>query len=325
MTPRPAAWWPVLLLLLGLLVPALSPATPPAGRAVALTFDDAPRPAGHALTTARRQALLLEALASRGVTAAFFLTTRGLSQSPDGKARVRAYAEAGHRIANHTHTHPWAHRVSAADFLADVDRAEALLRDLPNRRPWFRFPYLDEGRTPERTAALAEGLAERGLRHGYVTIDDYDWYLDQRYQEAVAAGRPVDLEALGQLYVDLLLDAARFYDDAAVGALGRSPAHVLLLHENDLAALFVDDLIDAFREAGWRIVSPDEAYADPLAAQVPTTRFTMQGRVAALAAERGRSPRTFDLWSSDEARIDAFLAQRAVFGAPASAEAPAAP
>jgi len=319
---------------LGLVLPALAGQVPGADdgaqpappaqptRRIALTFDDAPRDPGVALTTQERSEKLLQALASRQVTAAFFVTTQGLARNPDGHARIMAYARAGHRIANHTHTHPWAHRVPVQDYLAEIDRAEALLDGFPNRRPWFRFPYLDEGRTPERTAALAAGLKERGLINGYVTVDNYDWYLDRRYQQAVSQGRSVDHQALGQLYVDLLLDAARFYDDAAVGALGRSPAHVLLLHENDLAALYVDDLIDALRDQGWQIISPDQAYADPIASMIPTTRFTMQGRVAALAAQRGRSPRTFDLWSSDEARIDLFIDYREVFGPAPSTEAP---
>ena len=298
---------------------APAPTTAPLRR-IALTFDDAPRPADAALSAERRADLLLEALSSREVTAAFFVTTRGLDEQTDGRARVRAYAEAGHLIANHTHTHPWAHKTEIDAYIDEIDRAESLLDGLPNRRPWFRFPYLDEGRTPERTAALAAALDERGLVNGYVTVDNYDWYLDRRYQEAVRDDLAVDEDALRQTYVDLLVDAARFYDDAAVGALGRSPAHVLLLHENDLAALYVDDLIDAFRAEGWQIISPDEAYADPIAQEIPTTRFTMQGRVAALAAQAGRAPRTFDLWSSDEARIDGFLRYRKVFGE--AAEAP---
>lgn len=310
----------LLLFVLALWAPATAgpPAPTQTPRRIALTFDDAPRRAQHAMTTEERRVALLEALASRGVTAAFFVTTRGFEEQEDGRARVRSYAEAGHLIANHTHTHPWAHKVKAKRYLQEVDRAEKLLEGLPNRRPWFRFPYLDEGRRQPQVDAIAAGLAERGLVNGYVTVDNYDWYLDKRYQEAVEAGLVVDERALAALYIDLLVDAARFFDDAAVGALGRSPVHVLLLHENDLAALYVDELIDALRARGWEVVSPDVAYADPIAARIPKTLFTMQGRVAALADESGRAPRTFDLWASDETRIDAQIRWRKVFVAPAA-------
>lgn len=286
----------------------------PPARRIALTYDDAPRSEGLAMSISDRTEGLSGGLRDRGVVAAFFVTTRGMQQQKDGAARLQRFAADGHLLANHTHTHPWAHKTKVADYLADIDTAEARLEGLPNRRAWFRYPYLDEGRTPEKVAALSAGLADRGLMNGYVTIDNYDWHIDQRLQQALKAGRTVDYDKLGHLYTDMLLDAARFFDDAAVAALGRSPVHVLLLHENDLAALYVDELIDAFEAAGWEIVSPDEAYADPVATMTPVTRFTGQGRVAALSADSGRSPRTFDLWASDEARIDRMIERRGIFG-----------
>jgi hypothetical protein len=114
----------------------------------------------------------------------------------------------------------------------------------------------------------------------------------------------------------LILGAVEFYDSLAVSTLGRSPAHVLLLHENDLAAAFVDDLVIALRVAGWTIVSPDEAYADPIASIVPQTLMTRQGHVGALAVDAGADPRTFSHRAIEEEQIDAMLEERGVFGEP---------
>ncbi len=69
--------------------------------------------------------------------------------------------------------------------------------------------------------------------------------------------------------------------------IGRSPKHVLLLHENDLAALYVDDLAQLLREKGWKIISPVEAYGDPIAANVPDVLLNNQGRIAAIAKAGG--------------------------------------
>ena len=65
--------------------------------------------------------------------------------------------------------------------------------------------------------------------------------------------------------------------------LGRSPKHVLLLHENDLAALFIKDLIKHIRESGGKIISPAEAYKDPIADFIPNVLMNNQGRIAAIA------------------------------------------
>ncbi|MEO1311946.1 MAG: hypothetical protein AAFV51_13435, partial [Pseudomonadota bacterium] len=189
---------------------------------------------------------------------------------------------------------------------------------IENLRPWFRFPFLDEGRDPAKVAAIAEGLEARGLANGYVTVDTYDWHMERRLQDALRDGRAVDYDKLGRLYVDMSLYAAEFYDGIAVQTLGYSPVHVLLLHENDLAALYATDLVKAFRDAGWEIVGPDAAYGEAL--PTPETVRTSQGRVFALAADAGRSRRTMWTWAIDEEMLDLMLERRGAIEPPAAAD-----
>lgn len=281
---------------------------------IALTFDDAPRGVGPAFEGAARGAALIKALRDNEIgPVAFFVYTKNMARA-DGRERIENYAAAGHLVANHSHEHPWLKDTLTADYISGIDKAEELLENFENRRPWFRFPYLDEGRPREKRDSVRSALRARGLRNGYVTIDNYDWYMEAQWLKAVRQGRPVDSEALGAAYVEMLLGAVRFYDGLAVQSLGRSPAHVLLLHENDLAALFIGDLAAALRAEGWKIISPDEAYADPVADIVPYTLMTRQGHVAALAVEAGLDPRTLTHLAIEEDQIDVFLAARKVFG-----------
>ena len=69
--------------------------------------------------------------------------------------------------------------------------------------------------------------------------------------------------------------------------LKRSPKHVLLLHENELAALFLGDLIEHVKSKGWKIISPEAAYKDSIANITKDLKFNKQGRVAALAHDKG--------------------------------------
>jgi peptidoglycan/xylan/chitin deacetylase (PgdA/CDA1 family) len=228
-----------------------------------------------------------------------------------GEARIRAYVDAGHVIANHSHSHLWLNRTAAADYVADIDKAQAWLRGRPGYRPWFRFPFLDEGRRDlAKRDALRAALRERGLRNAYVTIDNYDWHLDALASQARREGRAIDHAALRDLYVETLLGAANFTDRMALEAIGRSPAHVLLLHETDLAAMFVDDLAAALKRDGWRIVAIDEAYRDPIAAAEPDTWFLNAGRVAALAHIKGKEPRTLFHERTDEAVLTRLFRER---------------
>lgn len=262
-----------------------------AERRIAISFDDAPRSAGAWLTPDGRTSMLIDGLREAGVQqAAFFVNPDFVTRTngAGGEARIAAYAAAGHVIANHGFGHQRLSAVSVEAYVADIDAAEAWLAGQPGRRPWFRFPYLDEGRTDHaKRDAVRAALAQRGLVNGYVTIDASDWNIENLTIAAVAAGTPVDRARLRDHYVSAHVESANFYDDLAVRTLGRSPAHMLLLHETDVAALFIADLVAALRADGWTIISADEAYADPIARMVPDTRSAQGTLTEAMAWERG--------------------------------------
>ena len=255
-------------------------------RRVAFSFDDAPTGDSVIMSGEERSQRILDALQEGGVEEAILFAVSSRID-PATIGRMHAYAEAGHVIASHSHTHPNLHNVGSKAFLADVGTAHEILSGLPGFQPYFRFPYLNEGATIEERDAVRAGLKTLGYRAGYATIDNYDFYIDRLLREAREDGRAVDLEAVGALYVEMILGAAIHYDDAACTWLGRSPAHMLLLHENDVAALFLPALIAALKAAGWEIITASEAYADPIANVVPDTLFLGQGQVAALAAVAG--------------------------------------
>jgi peptidoglycan/xylan/chitin deacetylase (PgdA/CDA1 family) len=303
------------LLLAALFLPlAASAAAEAPTKRIAFSFDDVPRQAGGFFTPDERTRRLIEGLRRGRVAQAGFFVTTGNLQRPDGaggEARIDSYVAAGHVIANHSTTHPWLRRTAAENYVLDIDRAEAWLRGRPGYRPWFRFPFLDEGgRDTAKRDAIRAALAERGLSNAYVTVDNYDWHLDALAGAARREGRALDLNALRDLYTETLVGTADFYDRIAVETLGRSPIHVLLLHETDIAALFIADLAAAFRADGWEIVTIDEAYRDPIAAAEPDTWFLGSGRVAALAQIAGREPRTLVHERTDEAVLARLFAER---------------
>ena len=90
-------------------------------------------------------------------------------------------------------------------------------------------------------------------------------------------GEKINLENLKKLYVDHMWSAIMFYDQVAAEYLGRSPKHILLLHDIDTTALFIDDLVKYIRKKGWEIISPLEAYQGPHC-QVFTEDISQQSR-----------------------------------------------
>jgi len=104
-----------------------------------------------------------------------------------------------------------------------------------------------------------------------------------------------------------------FYDNIAQKTLGRSPKHVLLLHENDMAALFIADLIEHIRLQGWKVISPQEAYEDPIASTIPDVLFNGQGRVAAIAKSKGWDEKLLIDGGSSEVYLDNYFQKHHVF------------
>lgn len=265
---------------------------PVAGKRIALSFDDVPRGAGAFLTPDERTARLVETFRSRQVPQpVFFLNPVRIvhfGSGIDAPKRIGAYVAAGGVLANHTDSHPKLSKVSADYFLADIDRAEAYLKTQGKAyRPWLRFPFLDEGGPDKaKVAAVRAGMAARGLMNGYATIDGSDWNMEGKAIAAKKAGKPIDIDALRTLYVETHVQSADFGDDLARRALGRSPAHVLLLHETDMAGLFLGDLIDALRKDGWTIIGADEAYADPIHLEKPDVAWTAGTLIEQIAWEK---------------------------------------
>jgi peptidoglycan/xylan/chitin deacetylase (PgdA/CDA1 family) len=270
-----------------------------APKRIALTFDDVPRQEGPFFTPAERSRRLIEQLREAKVAQAAFFVNPGALAKPDragGEERIAAYVAAGHVIANHSFSHPRLSTTSASDYLADIDKAESWLKRQEGHRPWFRFPYLDEGRSDKaKRDAIRAGLGERSLSNGYVTVDASDWNMEALTLAANDVGKEIDHDALQALYVESHVEAANFYDALARRTLGRSPAHVLLLHETDLAALFIADLVAALRADGWEIVSADEAYGDPIARLAPDVPSAQGTLIEALAWEKGLpAPRWYE-------------------------------
>jgi peptidoglycan-N-acetylglucosamine deacetylase len=262
-----------------------------AQKRIALTFDDVPRDAGAFFSPEQRTTKLIAALKQARVKQVAFFVNPGNLAKPDGQGgdrRIAAYVAAGHVIANHSFSHPSLSKLTPEAYLADLDMATDWLKGRKGYRPWFRFPFLNEGRSDKaKRDAIRVGLAARGLRNGYVTVDASDWNMETLTIAATKAGKPINMAALRDYYVTLHVEAADFYDGLARQTIGRSPAHVILLHETDMAAMFIGDLVAALRKDGWEIIAADKAYRDPIGKVVYDTPSAQGTLTEMMAWQKG--------------------------------------
>jgi peptidoglycan-N-acetylglucosamine deacetylase len=280
---------------------------------IALTFDDAPTGDGAIFTGKQRASRLIETLKKHKVKqAAFFVITSQLNQ--EGIQRLKMYSDAGHLLANHSHSHNWINVMGTANYIRDIQKADSILKatTLPYQ-PWYRYPFLDEGQTKTSRDSIRAALAALSLTNAYITIDNYDWHINGAAAHAIKSNTRINYNKLKKFYLEHIWNSIQFYDNIGRQVLGRSPRHVLLLHENDLAALFLGDLIQLLKDKGWKIVSPVAAYNDPIAKEIPDVLFNDQGRVGAIAFARGLKPVSLIQQSEDVKYLDQLMKERKVF------------
>jgi peptidoglycan-N-acetylglucosamine deacetylase len=261
----------------------------PAGHAqsLALTFDDGLDPRTQPEAEVWNQGIL-DALASVKVKAILLPACRRV-ESEDGMMLVRAWGRGGHSIGNHTYSH-WnlgSPEVAAESFISDVEKCDELLNALDGWTPRLRFPYLKEGDTVEKREAVRQWMARSGYRAAPVSIDTSDWYYNNRFLAWRKAHPRDDVAPYREAYLAHLWDRANYYDALSRRVLGRSVKHVMLLHTNGINALYAADIIAMFRSRGWTIVSPAEAFDDPVYASAPNVLPAGESILWALAKQAG--------------------------------------
>jgi len=255
---------------------------------IAITFDDSPRTAQGYFDGQTRAIKLIKALKDHQVEqVAFFSVSKNLNN--EGLKRLQRYADAGHIIANHTHSHPNINSMTLNDYSQNILQADSQLSQFSTFKNLFRFPYLREGNTQEKRDGIRELLAKSGYQNAYITMNNYDWFMETLFQKEIKKSGSVDLTKMRDFYVQVLIESIEFYDQLAIKQLGRSPKHVLLLHEMDISALFIGDLVDELRMRGWKIITPEQAYTDEIAQYKTPNLFSFNpGRIGEIAKDNGQ-------------------------------------
>ncbi|BDT56662.1 hypothetical protein MasN3_01560 [Massilia varians] len=255
-------------------------------QSVAFTFDDGPilAPTPHLGPQARNMAMLA-ALERHQVKAALFVTVGHGADRPEGLALARAWGQAGHALANHTMTHPDldSDKVGLAQYQQEVLDCDRVIAALPGYQKWYRFTYLREGNTKDKRDGMRKFLRQQGYRNGYVTLDTSDWRLNDKLAEVLAKNPRANVEPIRLAYLAHIRQRALAYRELAQRLQGRDIPQVLLLHHNLINAMWLDDVIRQFKDMGWTITTPAQAYADPV------YRFMPERSGGSLLLAMGRS------------------------------------
>lgn len=201
--------------------------------------------------------------------------------------RLPLWEKAGHLIANHTYSHNNYHQVPFKEFAADILRCHHMLKDKTGFKPLFRFPMLKGGDTKEKRDEMQKFLKELGYKNGYVSIDTSDWYISERLSTKLKTNPKIDLNLYRTYYLNHMWERAQFYDGLAKKHWKKPAKHTLLIHHNILNAYFLDDLIQMFKDKGWKLVDARTAFEDPIYSLLPNILPAGESIIWSIAKENG--------------------------------------
>ena len=233
--------------------------------------------------------MILDHLDDVGIKAIFFVKGSN-KMDAKGQYLLKSWNDRGQKIANHTFSHPnYNNKTETFEmFSNELLRNDSIINKLDNYIRLFRFPYLNEGNTREKTDQFRAFMKEQGYRNGSVTIDASDWYVNGRLLTHLNQNPKADIDGYRAFYLEHLYSRTTFYENLSVQLTGRHIHHVMLLHHNLTSALFLGDLIKMFREKGWKIVDAEEAYKDEIYKSEPKYIPAGQSLIWALAKDTGK-------------------------------------
>lgn len=251
---------------------ALAPAAVEAQDQVALTFDDLP-----SLTLLKSQAyvdynntMILRGLKHHHMPAIGFVNEGKLDDADRARqiADLKMWLDAGQDLGNHTYDHVSPNDIPAKAYIADIARGERVTRPMMAKyhktETWFRYPYLETGKTLQEKTAIQDWLKTHGYRIAPVTMENSDWLFAEPYDDAIARhqdARARKIRAQYLAYTDLTVG---WYISAGHALVNRPMAFVMLMHVTRLNADSFDDIATILKKHRLKTITLDAAMKDPI-------------------------------------------------------------
>jgi len=273
---------------------------------IAITIDDLPVHAPYPpdVTPNQVNEQMIAALKAGHVPVIGFVNGIGTEQHPETLQALRDWHAAGFPLGNHTWSHPHLSEISLNQFEQEVTRGDPMLAQINGDRDWrwFRYPFLDEGKDEAQRTAARQILAKHGYRVADVTASFSDWAFTPAWARCNAAGDKTAVAELERMYLDALKESISVARGTANALYGRDIPYVLLMHISAMSAHMMPQVIQAYRDAGFRFVTIRQAESDPV--YRPDIDLSLPGRLPdwKLAQQKGvKLPQATDLG----ARLDA--------------------
>jgi len=258
---------------------------------VAITVDDLPYQwydGTHKLTSddvkeaAQVNQKILAALAQHQAPVTGFVNQLKVEQlgTEQGSAILKSWSVGSFDLGNHLYAHKDANDLSVQQIEDEVVRGEAtigpLMKAAGKKLEFLRFPYNHTGDTQEKHDAIAAFIAKRKYRLAPCTMDNTDWEFAWAYNKMLAKHDDAGIARLKAEYLAYTSAELDYLAALNKQVLGYEPPEIMLLHDNQLNAEMLGDVLSLFEKKGYTFVSLAEAKSDPVYKQ-PDTYITTNG------------------------------------------------
>jgi lysophospholipase L1-like esterase len=234
---------------------------------IAFTFDDLPVHGPLPPAESRMEVIskIIAALREAQLPPIYgFVNAVHLEGQPEHAAVLEAWRTANNPLGNHTWSHKNFNQHSLEEFEQEILRDEPTLKKLMDDQDWrwFRYPYLAEGDTPEKKAALREFLHEHRYRVAAVTMSFGDYLWNGPYERCTSKNDAAGVKKLEDSYLSAAEESISFYRSLSHTLYGRDIPYVLLMHIGAFDAEMLPRLLELYRSKGFEFVSLPEAERD---------------------------------------------------------------
>jgi peptidoglycan/xylan/chitin deacetylase (PgdA/CDA1 family) len=252
----------LLVILVGV-VPAQEKGKKPT-KEICITFNELP--AAKSFAGVDRDAinyLILEALKAHGVKATGFVVGENVETGYDILGR---WLNEGHQLGNMTYSNQDLNELGIEQFIREIklgaDAIAPMLDGFGQKKRYFRYPYLHYGNTVEAKKQVKLYLDDRNyiVAHASVVPDDYLYNLSLEKLGKIPDS--TEYENLMNEYINHVLDEIEREEQLSKEFIGRPVRQILLLRANRLNAIYLDEMLTAIENMGFKFITLDRALKD---------------------------------------------------------------
>lgn len=187
---------------------------------------------------------------------------------------LELFQKEGFQLGNHTYSHPSLNSMPAAKYIANIDKADQILSPILTTPKYFRYPYLAESKG-EKKQQVHEYLAEHGYTIAPVTIDTKDYHFNAQLLAVNWRLRDQKVEGIKKRYL-------AYIEKQTERAEKKTEKQILLIHANLLNSYCLADIIELYKQRGYRFISLEEALKhDPAPSVIPPVQAKVAGNKVA--------------------------------------------